>query len=175
MLRRLLTVNNEDEKQLINNITKCIKMMSQEFDIDAQKVNQVQQAVLQEYGKGKIEPTHVPEETFLRIASFVYKIPNLAQTSLYDQFQSALIDPKMLIKGEKLAGELQMISVRQLKLLTELYQFLPVKQNQKKDFTLREDITRNVNKSQFNTITATPLKALCERANDIRSGRRPVT
>ena len=41
MLRRLLTVSSEDEQQLVNNISRCIKVMSQEYEVDAGKVNQV--------------------------------------------------------------------------------------------------------------------------------------
>ena len=91
MLKRLLTANSEEEKLIISNVTRCIKFMHQNYDIETFRLQRVYHQILHEF-KGKQEPTHVPEEVFVRLAIQAFKIPNLPQTRLYDKLRLALVD-----------------------------------------------------------------------------------
>ena len=108
MLRRLLTVHSEEDKTVINNITRCIKFMHQNYDIETFRLQRVYNGIIREF-KGKHDPTHVPEEVFVRLAASALKITNLPQTRLYDKLKLALRDVEL---GETPANEPEMFSVR---------------------------------------------------------------
>lgn len=41
MLRRLLQASDDKEKQVVANITSCVKFMHQNYDIDWHRVNSI--------------------------------------------------------------------------------------------------------------------------------------
>ena len=132
MLRRLLTAGSEEEKQVINNITSCIKFIHQNCDIEWFRMNRVYQTILKEFKGGQSEPTHVPEDFFIRIASVILKLPHLPGTRLYEKLRFCLVERNMGEGGaiEEAAEERpELVSMKNLKLLVDLYQFLPSKKN----------------------------------------------
>lgn len=93
MLKRLLTAQNETEKEMINRITSCIKFMHQNYDIEPFRLNRLYHTLIKEF-KGKNEPTHVPEEIFLRHATSILKLPTLANTRLFEKLKACIVDPE---------------------------------------------------------------------------------
>ena len=61
---------------MINKITSCIKFMHQNYDIEPFRLNKLYQTLIKEF-KGKSEPTHVPEDIFVKHASTVLKLNGL--------------------------------------------------------------------------------------------------
>ena len=91
--------------------------MHQNYDIETFRLQRVYQQIIQEF-KGKQEPTHVPEEVFTRIAVQSFKIFNLPQTRLYEKLKLSLTDVALPPPQN---GETEMFSMKQLKLLVDLY------------------------------------------------------
>ena len=111
----------------INRITSCIKYMHQNYDIEWLRVNRVYQSILVEFN-GKQEPTHVPETIFTQLASTLFKLPQLSSTRLYEKLKDCLRDRSP--SGEVIKDEGPvMFSLKNFKLLVDLYQFLPSKKN----------------------------------------------
>ena len=48
-------------------ITKCIKFMHQNYDIEAHRMVRLYTAIIKEF-KSKTKPTHVPEDIFASLA-----------------------------------------------------------------------------------------------------------
>ena len=124
MLKRLLTAKNDEEKEVINKITSCIKFMHQNYDIEPFRLNRLYHVLIKEF-KGKNEPTHVPEEIFVKHASAILKLSALQNTRLYDKLKSCIIDT------EENEDSPAMFWLKYVKLLADLYQFLPSKKNAK--------------------------------------------
>lgn len=164
-LRRLLTANSDEEKVVIKAITSCIKFMHQNYDIEAYRMHRLYQTILKEFGcvsRKALAPTHVPEDVLIRVASNVLKINQLMNTRLYDKMRQCLISTSQ----DAQVNEPQMLVVSNLKLLVELYQFLPGKKtnnSQSSAFNFAEGMGRGRNNTatRYNTIQGgTPLEAL---------------
>ena len=92
MLKRLLTAKNEEQKAVINSITSCIKYMHQNYDIEPFRLNRTFQCIIKEFKGGRLEPTHVPEDVFIKIAGNNLRIPSLTSTRLYEKIKSCILD-----------------------------------------------------------------------------------
>ena len=128
-------------------------------------MNRVYQTILKEFKGNQSEPTHVPEDFFIRIASVVLKVPHLPGTRLYEKLRFCLVEKNLGEVGvvEEAAEERpEQVSMKNLKLLVDLYQFLPSKKNPQGEpntFTnpgsrpvkTRTEAIRN---SQYNTISS---------------------
>jgi len=160
-LRLLLTAKNDDEKQVINRITSCIKFMHQNYDIEAYRLGKLYQTIIKEF-RGKTEPTHVPEDIFVKVASPGLKLPQLMNTRLYDKLKACIVDDQPATDGTQ-----AMFSLKNFKLLVDLYQFLPSKKNANGELNTFAGVAqapggRNINSSAtgaFNTIS-NPLEDL---------------
>ena len=96
--------------------------MHQNYEIESFRLGKLYQEILKEF-KGKSEPTHVPEDIFIRIASSALKLPQLPSTRLYDKLKVCIIDEKYSSDE----GTPTMFSLKNFKLFVDLYQFLPSK------------------------------------------------
>jgi len=81
---------------------------------------------------GKSEPTHVPEDVFVKIASPALKLPQLTSTRLYDKLKDCINDEK----HSSAEGHPPMFSLKNFKLFVDLYQFLPSKKGSIGEFNL---------------------------------------
>lgn len=154
MLKRLLTAKDEAEKDVINKITSCIKFVHQNYDIEPFRFNRLYHTLIKEF-KGRNEPTHVPEEIFLKHATMILKLPTLANTRFFEKLRVAIIDDE---ESQKNDGEgPAMFWVKYIKLFADLYQFLPSKKNGQPLDTATPQLGRggrNLNSGLFNTIAA---------------------
>ena len=143
-------------------------------------MNRVYQTILKEFKGNQSEPTHVPEDFFIRIASVILKVPQLATTRLYEKLRICLVeknlgDVDIVIQAAEERPE--HVSIKNLKLLVDLYQFLPSKKNPQGEantFTNlgRPTKTRNeaLRGNQYNTIQ-TPVEILQKEAEEMRKGK----
>ena len=58
-------------------------------------MNRVYQTILKEFKGNQSEPTHVPEDFFIRIASVILKVPQLAGTRLYEKLRICLVEKNL--------------------------------------------------------------------------------
>ena len=104
ILRRLLAANTEQEKQTIKLITACLKFMHQNYDIEHARLNRVLHQIVREFNKGALangqrpskltEPTHVPEDIFIKVAQSVLRQPQFESSRLYEKLRPCLLDPE---------------------------------------------------------------------------------
>lgn len=89
------------------------------------------QTILKELGcsaRQTLLPQHVDEELFTLMASSILKVPQLQSTRLFDKLKECLTETGEGLdkKNEQKSSQNQLL-VKNLKLLVELYQFLPGK------------------------------------------------
>lgn len=117
ILKRLLTAKDKAEKEVINKITSCIKYMHQNYDIEPFRLNRLYHTLIKEF-KGKNEPTHVPEEIFLKHATAILKLPTLANSRLFEKLKACIVDPET---QDRDGGGPEMLWLKYIKLYADLY------------------------------------------------------
>ena len=58
-------------------------------------MNRVYQTILKEFKGTQSEPTYVPKDFFIRIASVILKVPQLAGTRLYEKLRICLVEKNL--------------------------------------------------------------------------------
>lgn len=124
MLKKLLHAKTDSDKTKLRNILECIRYMQKKEDLDWKQLQTIKLILVKDYQncmpeRGTLE--HLPMAVFAKAASQIMNILEIEETVLHEKLKACLVDPQH--------HEEEHISIANLTLLIELFQYMPTRKS----------------------------------------------